>query len=185
MDPVHRLLQLCQAVYDAGTSEPGNWASMQQTLVRRAIEIIDELDTAAQASIAEHASDIREGRIRAMLKRCKNRGGDCPCRDGCQVVDLIYEEKRKLEKRQEVLNDLLQAARHKPCTVRSDWTMPPTPAGNYRAAVYNDGGEWLPHWTSKTEEDDYLDFPPGGFSWPFVEDTAYAEDWERLGFEII
>jgi len=42
-DPVKRLLQLCQAVYDAGTSEPGNWASMQKPLVRLSLEILNEL----------------------------------------------------------------------------------------------------------------------------------------------
>jgi len=43
MDPVQRLLQLCQAVYNAGTSEPGNWASMQKPLVRMALEIMEEV----------------------------------------------------------------------------------------------------------------------------------------------
>ena len=43
MDPVQRLLQLCQAVYDAGTSEPGHWASMQKPLVRLSLEILNEL----------------------------------------------------------------------------------------------------------------------------------------------
>lgn len=184
MDPVQRLLQLCQAVYDAGTSEPGNWAWMQKPLVRRAIETIDELDTAAQADTALHRDDIRDGRIRAMIKRCKNRGGDCPCKDECQAVALIYEEKRKTDRRQEVLDDMLAAARHVPCTIKPGWTMPPKPDGDYRAAVIGDG-EWVPHWTSDTEQVDFVDFPPGDFSWPFVEDTAYAVDWERLGFVVI
>ncbi len=43
MDPVQRLLQLCQAVYDAGTSEPGHWATMQKALVRMALEIMNEI----------------------------------------------------------------------------------------------------------------------------------------------
>lgn len=44
MDPVQRLLQFCRAVYDAGTSEPGNWAAMQKPLVRMALEIMEEID---------------------------------------------------------------------------------------------------------------------------------------------
>jgi len=43
MDPVRRLIQLCQSIYDAGTSEPGHWASMQKPLVRMALETIEEL----------------------------------------------------------------------------------------------------------------------------------------------
>ncbi len=44
MDPVQRLLQLCQAVYDAGPSDPGNWASMQKPLVRMSLKILEEID---------------------------------------------------------------------------------------------------------------------------------------------
>jgi hypothetical protein len=44
MDPVQRLLQLCQAVYDAGTSEPGNWDAMQKPLVQMALKILEEID---------------------------------------------------------------------------------------------------------------------------------------------
>ena len=52
MDPVQRLLQLCQAVYDAGTSEPGHWASMQKPLVRMALETIEELAAQPRAGAA-------------------------------------------------------------------------------------------------------------------------------------
>lgn len=64
MDPVQRLLQLCQAVYDAGTSEPGHWALMQKPLVRMALETIKELAAQPRAGAALSDGQANEGQTR-------------------------------------------------------------------------------------------------------------------------
>ena len=124
------------------------------------------------------------GRLDAALKRCRTNGGDCPCPAGqCEALGLLQTERRELTRRLETVDKKIAWLEHIPCTVKAGWVMPPKPDGDYFAAVINDDG-WHPHWYSETEECDYVEIT-GEAAWPFVEETAYADDWVRLGFEII
>lgn len=78
----------------------------------------------------------------------------------------------------------LKWLRHKSCTVREGWTTPIKPDGNYRMAVHHTGDGWWPHWYDPDAAIDCIDFDDD-HQWPFVEEWAYGEDWERLGFEVV
>lgn len=120
-------------------------------------------------------------RFDAMIKQCKKKGGSCPCTISCSAEGTIEARIKGLQSQIANLDNKLKYLRHIPCAVRSDWKMPKKPDGDYEAAAYQDSDGWHPHWYSETEQDDYIEFPSEA-SWPFVEEIAYGEDWERIGF---
>lgn len=129
-------------------------------------------------------------RIETLIKLCKRKGGDCPCGHDCLAIDEIHNEKLAIMHKIFRLNaDLAEFNRklaflqHEVCTVRDNWTMPPKPEGEYVASVINLDG-WTAHWYSETEKNDCIEFP-STHSWPFIEQVAYSEDWEALGFEVV
>ena len=71
----------------------------------------------------------------------------------------------------------------RPCRVRPDWQRPEKPQGDYYLCVHLDDG-WHLHWHSDTEAVDYIavEGPP---SWPFIEESAWPEDWEKLGIDVV
>ena len=131
-------------------------------------------------------------RLEQILKRCRRKGGDCPCGGRpCEAVDAveqaIEDERgaiRLAESEIRRFESTLAWLNHEPCKVRSDWKMPDKPPGDYHATVCNEGEGWSPHWYSETEDNDCIEIS-GDAAWPFVEQTAYAEDWEKLGFEVV
>lgn len=125
------------------------------------------------------------GRLRAMAKQCRKKGGSCDCDPhGCKVLGLANMAVLRAERTLKEAQSFATWVARKPCTVRPDWVRPEKPAGDYQLGVHNDGGEWHPHWGSFTELNDCIDIE-GPSSWPFVEETACAEDWEKLGFEVV
>ena len=119
-------------------------------------------------------------RLDQLLKHCRK---DCPCQPGeCEALTLLQSERRELTRRLDAIDHKIAWLQRVPCTVRPGWTMPPKPAGDYRPCVVSDDG-WHPHWYSETEDLDYIEIT-GEAAWPFVEFTAWADDWERLGFEV-
>lgn len=132
-------------------------------------------------------------RLQAMAKRCRDVGGECPCisRLSCQARDAIRKERasieddrRELTRRERECDRLNEWLDKKPATVREDWERPEKPEGDYRLCVHQDIDEWNPGWYSETEDDDWIDIASDA-AWPFVEDAAWADDWERLGFEVV
>ena len=125
-------------------------------------------------------------RVNQMIRRCKRKGGDCPCSNKnilgvvyCEAEKLLSEEYELLTRRIKEVEKSLAYLTHKPCTING-WKMPPKPEGDYVACVILDDG-WYPHWYSETEQVDYIEMN----TWPFVEDVAYAEDWEKIGFKVV
>lgn len=118
-----------------------------------------------------------------MLGRCHLKGGDCPCSDGCDAERQLQHEIELCEGRLSGLRQQMNWLKAEPRTVKPAWNMPDKPNGNYSPVVYQDLHEWHPYW-SEDETGDAVEFPDG-LCWPFAEDTAYAEDWRRLGFEVV
>lgn len=134
--------------------------------------------TGGQVEIPSH------GRLRAMAKQCRNKGGSCDCGIGCKVLGLASMAVLRAERTLKEAQSFATWVARKPCTVRPDWSPPKQPDGDYYLAVFNDCGEWVPHWASDTEMDDCIDIA-GPECWPFVEETASSEDWEKLGFHVV
>jgi hypothetical protein len=125
------------------------------------------------------------GRLRAMAKQCRNKGGSCDCDPyGCKVLGLANMAVMRAERTLKEAQAFATWVARKPCTVSPDWVRPNQPDGDYYLAVFNDLGEWVPHWASDTEKDSCIDIV-GSECWPFIEETACAEDWEKLGFTVV
>lgn len=132
-------------------------------------------------------------RIHVLIRKCRNRGGDCSCTKRCQAKEEVLVERieadQALHKAQERVKDAQELLRHldsPPCTVKPGWKLPEKPKGNYIPAVYFDCDECYMHWYSDTEEIDQVEMElTGGDCWPFVEDRAWREDWERIGFTVV
>lgn len=123
-------------------------------------------------------------RVFAMAERCRNKGGDCPCGLYCQAESELARAKSDLSQQLRKVQHKLKWLRHKPCTVRANWVRPEPPEGDYTLSVINDGDGWVLHWYSETEQKDYVEIT-GDASWPFNEETAWPDDWERLGVEVV
>lgn len=131
-------------------------------------------------------------RLEAIMKRCRTRGGDCPCGSKCKAESLLMEQREALDtemsrlKREiDQVDRDLKWVRHVPCTVRETWTQPAKPdGGNYRLAVHHTGDGWWPHWYDPDAQVDCLELDDD-HQWPFVEELAYGEDWEAIGFEVV
>lgn len=123
-------------------------------------------------------------RLFAMAERCRNKGGDCPCGMYCKAETELARAESELSKQLRKVQHKLKWLRHKPCTVRDEWERPEPPEGDYTLTVINEGDGWCLHWYSETEKEDYVEIS-GDAAWPFVEDTAWDEDWERLGVAVV
>ncbi len=120
----------------------------------------------------------------AMAKNCRNQGGKCPCETECKAESELARIERELKIQLGAVQYKLEWLRRKPCTVRESWIRPKPPAGEYQLSAVNDGEGWSLHWYSETEEIDYIEVS-GDAAWPFVEGTAWPEDWERLGVLVV
>ncbi len=69
-------------------------------------------------------------------------------------------------------------------TVRSDWTMPPSPSPEHNAYAYCVGGDdgWDLYWAT-AEENERGEDHDASIPWPFgYEEWAEMEDFLALGF---
>lgn len=124
-------------------------------------------------------------RAKAMAQKCRKVGGDCPCERRCEAERALVDVREECSRIIAQTWQEIERLNRKPAVVREDWTMPPKPAGDYVATVISEGDGWSPHWYSETERVEYIEFPPGNSSWPFVDETAYGTDWEALGFVVV
>lgn len=120
-------------------------------------------------------------RLEAMAKRCKNRGGDCPCIGRCQAMDAVDRElgsvaivEREVKQNRERLESMRRRISSPMATLKHDFVFAP----NLDPVIVFDGedatfgyenrdGEWI-------EQN----------AWPFNEDFVWADDCERLGFRV-
>lgn len=131
--------------------------------------------------MTEHLATLP--RATAMVRRCKRHGGDCPCDIHCLAESQLCCIQSDLKRELAEVERRLAWLRRRPCTVRDDWQRPEKPEGDYTLSVVNEGDGWCLHWYSETEKVDYIAIT-GDATWPFVEDTAWPDDWERLGIEV-
>lgn len=123
-------------------------------------------------------------RVFAMTRRCRRKGGGCPCDPlECLAERELKRLRHDAAKQLGRIEHTLEWLNHEPSTVRDDWKRPEKPDGDYQLTVYQDDA-WYLHWHSETEDIDYIEIT-GDAAWPFVQDTAWAEDWERLGVAVV
>ncbi len=122
-------------------------------------------------------------RVFAMSSQCRNKGGSCNCSGYCRAEEELRRLKSRFEGLAVDVASRLRWLLHQPCTVKPDWERPEAPVGDYQLYVVDEGDGWQMHWYSETEDVDYIEIR-GEQAWPFVEEIAYTEDWERLGVEV-
>lgn len=121
-------------------------------------------------------------RLRAMEKRCRSRGGDCPCPVGsCQAREEL--ERRlsavlhKLSIAQASRDSLINRIRRittPPAGLREDFSFDPqkTPV------MVFDGEEG--HFGYEGDDGEFIDVD----EWPFDQEFVWADDCERLGIRV-
>lgn len=120
-------------------------------------------------------------RLEALAKRCKNRGGDCPCVGQCQAIKAANEKleeisikERALKQNRNQIDNLILRLKSKPATLKSDFIFTP----NLQPVIVFDGNE--ASFGYEDENDEWIEQNV----WPFNEDYVWADDCERLGFRV-
>ena len=126
-------------------------------------------------------------RLRAVFRKCLIVHPDtasCDCLScQCKLRSMLHTTRSQLCRDLDEITEMGSALTAVPATVRHDWKCPRPPDIGYFLSVINDCGEWCPHWFSDSHEIDYIPIE-GPDSWPFVEQTARTQDWQRLGFTV-
>lgn len=121
-----------------------------------------------------------KARAIAMAKKCKRRGGDCPCDDTCQAMDLLQKEVANIQYHQRDLQFEIARLSTPPATWRDEASRNCPDPAFFHAVVHHTGDSWAWGW-----EDEDGEFYEADSQWPWVEDFAYADDWRRQGFEVV
>lgn len=128
-----------------------------------------------------------ETRILGMVKRCKNRGGDCGCGAACKALGCIALAEENCRREQERLARLRKRLETPTARLRDGWQFPPAPhcptcGVPCNPAAYFEGEEVYLHFLCSQCHGDPID---ADFGWPFDAPCVYAEDVSRLGFEVV
>jgi hypothetical protein len=122
-----------------------------------------------------------EAKLNAVVKRCKKRGGDCPCIGRCQALDEVDRElgavswqELDLKQKRKRLEDTRKRLTTKPATLRDDFHFDP----NLQPVIVFDGDEAI--FGYEDEDGEWIEQN----TWPFNEDHVWPDDCERLGFRI-
>lgn len=124
-----------------------------------------------------------DGRIRAMARKCKNRGGDCPCVLGCEAIKAIgtameslAREERKLQDKRERLENQLRRLNTPPAKLRDGFKFDP----RYQPVMVFDCGE--AHFGYEDENGEWIDSE----EWPFDPSVEFIweDDCERHGIRV-
>ena len=123
-----------------------------------------------------------DARIKAVAKRCKNRGGDCPCVLGCKAIGEIKERRMELIAARRKINDEILALANEANRLQSPWA-------TLRDGFVFDLRGYVPvmvfdgHEASFVYEDENGEVAFDG-PWPFNEDIAWPDDCERYGIRV-
>lgn len=121
------------------------------------------------------------GRIKALEKRCANRGGDCPCVYNCQALGALDVEISRVKAKQKELADeldILEQSRKRlkspMATLKPDFKF----ESNLTPVIHFDGDEAMFGYEDSDGEWIEQDI------WPFEQEVVWADDCERLGFKV-
>jgi len=120
-------------------------------------------------------------RIKQLSKKCRNRGGDCPCRDRCQAVDAINEALRELETKRKLIDreiDDFERTRRRLTTPMATLREGFTFDERYEPVIVFDGDEATFGYEDKDGE--WIE----ANVWPFNESVVLYDDCERLGIRV-
>lgn len=123
-------------------------------------------------------------RLMAMAKQCRRHGGECPCGTDCKAEMGLLRVKNRLQRELSNVDHKLKWLQRTPATVKAGWAKPEKPDGDYFLAVHFDSDEAILHWSSDTESVDFVEIV-GEAAWPFNEETAWPDDFERLGVVVV
>ena len=122
-----------------------------------------------------------DARLTAVAKRCKKRGGDCPCTSTCEAVATIERrlngvaaEEYEIKNRRVYLETMKRRLQTPPATLKPSFAFD----ARYEAVIVFDGNEA----TFGYESSDGEWFEQN--EWPFNEDVIWPDDCERLGFRV-
>jgi hypothetical protein len=121
-------------------------------------------------------------RIEVLAKRCKKRGGDCPCIGRCQAMDEVDRElcgvaiaEREVKQKRERLESMRRRLGSPMATLKPDFVFDP----NLQPVIAFDGDE-----ATFGYEDSDGEWIEQNI-WPFNEEFVWADDCERLGFKVV
>jgi len=124
---------------------------------------------------------MSESRLKAMIRNCRNRGGECPCGWTCQAVDEIDAalldleiERHKIESRIKQLEDCRRRLTAPPATLREGFTFLP----GLQPVVVFDGGEAT--FGYENSDGEWIE----SNSWPFSQESVWYDDCERHGIRV-
>jgi len=122
-----------------------------------------------------------DAKLEAVVKRCKKRGGDCPCIGRCQAMDVVDRElggvsieEREVKRKRELLEAVRRRLASPMATLKPDFVFDP----NLNAVIVFDGDEATFGYEDRDGE--WIEQSV----WPFNEKYVWADDCERLGFRV-
>lgn len=143
--------------------------------------LTDERSSTEQRDGCGASSCSLDFRIKQLSKKCRNRGGDCPCRDRCQAVDAINEALRELETKRKLIDreiDDFERTRRRlttpMATLRDGFKFDE----RYEPVIVFDGGEAT--FGYEDEDGEWIE----ANVWPFNEGFVWYDDCERLGIRV-
>jgi hypothetical protein len=122
-----------------------------------------------------------EAKLEALAKRCKNRGGDCPCIWRCQAIDAVDRElgsaaikEREAKQERQRLETIRKRLKSPMATLKKGFEFEP----NLKPVMVFDGDE-----ASFGYEDSKGEWIDANI-WPFNEKYVWADDCQRLGIRV-
>jgi hypothetical protein len=120
-------------------------------------------------------------KLEALAKRCKKRGGDCPCIGRCQAMDAVGRElcvlamkEREVKQKLERLESVRRRLASPMATLKPHFVFDP----NLQPVIVFDGDEAT--FGYEDSDGEWIEQNV----WPFNEDYVWADDCERLGFRV-
>lgn len=122
-----------------------------------------------------------DAKLEALVKRCKKRGGDCPCIGRCQAMNAVDRElgsiaieECELKRKRERLESVRRRLESPMATLKPDFVFDP----NLQPVIVFDGDEAT--FGCEDSDGEWIEQNV----WPFNEDYVWADDCERLGFRV-
>ena len=119
------------------------------------------------------------GKLEAVLGRCKQRGGDCPCVSGCQALDFVHARRDELNlARIDIDREIarLDNQRRRLESPMANLVVDIRRDGLEPVMVF-DGDEAIFGWEDQDGEWNEGD-------WPFDREWVWPDDCERLGIRV-
>lgn len=124
-----------------------------------------------------------DARLKAMAKKCRNRGGDCPCVGRCEAIRAIevaigavVAEERRLQRERETMENAIRRLNTPPAKLKEGFQFDP----RYQPVMVFDCGD--AYFGYEDENGEWIDCE----DWPFDPsvETIWQDDCERHGIRV-